>query len=300
MDILITGGTGFIGRELCKALYQEGHRLTVLSRQPEKVAALCGENTVPIASLDQLSPADRFDAIINLAGEPIFGPRWTIQRKRVLWDSRVNLTQQLVEYIRKTEHRPSVLISGSAIGYYGDRGDAIVVEKDECGQDFGASLCDAWERAALQAEQYGMRVCLLRTGLVMGPRGGFLQRMLLPFRLGLGGRIGNGQQWMSWVHLADHVAITMMLLKSSELTGAFNLTAPNPVSNREFTYSLGRALKRPAILPLPAAVLRLVFGDMANLLLGGQRVLPERLLEAGFRFRFATLNDALQDVLSAS
>lgn len=300
MAILITGGTGFIGRELCQALYRSGHNLTVLSRQPEKVPMLCGESTAAISSLDQLAPDDHFEFIINLAGEPIFGPRWTSQRKKLLWDSRVTLTQQLVECIGRMKHRPSALISGSAIGYYGDRGDAIVVEKDACGHDFAASLCDAWEQAARQAEQYGVRVCLLRTGLVIGRHGGFLQRMLLPFRLGLGGRIGDGRQWMSWVHLADHVAMTLLLLESAQLKGAFNLTAPDPVTNLEFTRSLGRALKRPALFPVPAAILRLVFGEMANLLLGSQRVLPERVQEAGFQFRFTGLDDALRDVLGAS
>ena len=300
MRILITGGTGFIGGELCKTLHRAGHGLTVLSRRPERVAALCGEGTVAVSSLDDLNPGVGFDAIINLAGEPIFGPRWTDQRKQVLWDSRVKLTERLVAYVRDAEQKPSVLISGSAIGYYGDQGDAIVDENAACGNDFGAALCKAWEQAGLEAEQYGLRVCLLRTGLVIGRNGGFLQRMLLPFRLGLGGRIGDGKQWMSWIHVADHVAMTLRLLNSPQLAGAFNATAPNPVTNREFTECLARVLRRPAFLPLPGAVLRLTLGEMAGLLLGGQRVLPERMREAGFEFTFAALDDALRDALTAA
>jgi len=298
MIILITGGTGFIGRELCRALRKEGHNLTVLSRQPAKVPALCGEGVVAISNLDELTSEDRFDAVINLAGEPIFGPRWTAQRKQVLWGSRVSLTEGLVAYIGAAKHKPSVLISGSAIGYYGDRGDAIIDESVGCGRDFGASLCSAWERAAQAAEQHGVRVCLLRTGLVIGRNGGFLQRMLPPFRLGLGGRIGDGRQWMSWVHIADHVAMTLMLLGSPQLSGPFNVTAPSPVTNLEFTQSLARILKRPAILPVPAVFLRLALGEMAGLLLSSQRVMSSRIRAANFKFAFGVLGDALRDVLS--
>jgi uncharacterized protein (TIGR01777 family) len=250
-----------------------------------------------ISNLDELSPEVHFDAIINLAGEPIFGPRWTAQRKRVLWNSRIGLTEKLVAYIGAAKRKPSVLISGSAIGYYGDRGDTIVDESVGCGDDFGASLCSAWERAAQAAEQHGVRVCLLRTGLVIGQNGGFLQRMLLPFRLGLGGQIGDGRQWMSWVHLADHVAMTVMLLSSPQLSGPFNATAPNPVTNLEFTQSLARMLKRPAIFPVPTVFLRLVLGEMASLLLSSQRVIPVRMVEAKFNFAFGALDDALRDVL---
>ena len=299
MTILITGGTGFIGRALCKTLQKAGHSLTVLSRQSGKVAALCGEGAVAISNLAELTPGDRFDAIINLAGEPIFGPRWTDRRKQLLWDSRVKLTEGLVKFVGTAEQKPAVLISGSASGYYGDRGDVVVDENAVPGNDFGASLCLAWERAAQGAEQHGVRVCLLRTGLVIGRHGGFLQRMLPPFRLGLGGRIGDGRQWMSWIHLADHVAMTSMLLNSPQLSGAFNATAPNPVTNRAFTESLARALKRPAVLPVPAVFLRSALGEMAGLLLGGQRVVPGRMLEAGFKFTFAALDDAIRDALAA-
>lgn len=298
MVILVTGGTGFIGKELCKALRKEGHEVAVLSRRPEKVPALCGASVAAIGNLDQLTPEDRFDAIVNLAGEPIFGPRWTAQRKRVLWESRVGLTERLITYIGSAKHKPSVLISGSAIGYYGDRDDTVIDESVGCGDDFGAALCAAWERAAQQAERHGVRVCLLRTGLVIGRNGGFLQRMLPPFRLGLGGRIGDGRQWMSWVHLADHVAMTLTLLNSPQLRGPFNVTAPNPVTNLEFTQVLARMLKRPAILPVPAALLHLLLGEMAGLLLSSQRVLSARGREAGFNFAFEVLDDALSDVLT--
>lgn len=298
MQILIAGGTGFIGKALCRRLWQEGHDLTVLSRQPpERIRRLCGEAVTPLASLKALSKKARFDAVINLAGESIAARRWTEARKKLLWDSRVGLTADLVEFIAGAETRPAVLVSGSAVGYYGNRGDEFLDETSPGADDFGHRLCADWEAAALRAREHGVRVCLLRTGLVVGKDGGFLQRMLLPFKLGLGGRIGDGRQWMSWVHLDDHVAMTLHLLAHSALEGPFNATAPNPVTNREFTETLARVLQRPALFPVPAALLRLALGEMAELLLGGQRVLPKRFGEEAFPFRYERLEDALRQAL---
>jgi uncharacterized protein (TIGR01777 family) len=297
MRIFITGGTGFIGKALCKILLQAGHQLTVLSRNPQTVAMKCGAGVEALGSLSDWTPDQRFDAVINLAGEPIIGPRWTERRKQILWDSRITLTGQLLEAIARAEVKPAVLISGSAIGVYGDQGDTVLDEKSPGHDGFGQRLCTAWETSAEQAKALGLRVCILRTGLVIGKQGGFLQKMQLPFKLGLGGRIGDGRQWMSWIHLDDHVAMTMFLLNSPSLAGAFNATAPHPVTNAEFTECLATLLKRPALLPVPAWLLRLGAGEMAELLLGSQRALPQRMQTENFRFAFETLEPALREVL---
>ena len=245
MHILITGGTGLIGRQLCKALLAEGHALTVLSRNPESVPAKCGREVAAMTSLDEWQPDRNFDAVINLAGEPIVDARWTLQRKRVLWDSRVTLTQDLVRHLAAAARKPGVLLSGSAIGYYGDRGDTPLDENAVAGTDFPARLCKTWEAAALAAEASGVRVCLLRTGLVLSRRGGLLRRMRLPFRLGLGARLGNGKQWMSWIHIDDYVAIVLRLLHGEQASGPYNLTAPQPVTNRKFTSTLAQICIAP-------------------------------------------------------
>lgn len=297
MRILITGGTGFIGRALCKTLREAGHQLTVLSRSPASVAIQCGADVAALGGLDEWTPDRQFDAVINLAGEPIIGPRWTDRRKQALWDSRVTLTGRLVEAMARAEAKPAVLISGSAVGVYGDQGDTVLDETSPGYDGFSQRLCAGWEAAALQAGSLGIRVCLLRTGLVVGTGGGFLEKMRLPFKLGLGGRLGDGRQWMSWIHLADHVAITRFLLDSPRLDGVFNTTAPHPATNTEFTRCLARLLRRPAWLPVPAWALRLGAGEMAELLLGSQRVLPKRLEAENFTFAFAHLEPALRDVL---
>lgn len=299
MRILVTGGTGFIGRALCRELSTAGHRLLVLSRRPQRVPLLCGHGAAAVDKLDHLAPEESFDAVVNLAGEPIVGRRWTAARKRALWDSRIGLTEQLVDCIARSKTKPSVLLSGSAVGYYGDQGDRLLDESSPAmADDFGHRLCAAWEAAADKARGLDVRVCILRTGLVLGPGGGLLQRMLPPFRLGLGGTLGSGTQWMSWIHLHDHVRAMITLMESPELSGTFNLTAPNPVTNREFTACLAGKLHRSALLPLPSRLLKLLFGEMADLLLGGQRVVPRRLTEAGFRFRYDSLESALDDALA--
>ena len=297
MHILITGGTGLIGRQLCKALLAEGHELTVLSRNPDAVPAKCGANARAMASLDEWQPDRTFDAVINLAGEPIVDARWTEQRKQDLWDSRVTLTESLVRRIAAAQHKPGVLLSGSAVGYYGDRGDAVLDESAAAGADFAAQLCKAWEAAALGAEKSGLRVCLLRTGLVLSRQGGLLGRMLLPFMLGLGARLGDGKQWMSWIHIDDYVAMLLGLLRNEHASGPYNMTAPQPATNREFTATLAKVLHRPAPFIMPAWFLKPVMGERACLLLEGQKVLPQRIETTGYRFAFAKLADALQDLL---
>lgn len=298
MNILVTGGTGFIGQALCRSLLAQGHRLTLLSRNPAKAGALFGASVATIGAIAQLHPAEAFQAVVNLSGEPIMDARWTPQRKQQLLDSRVGITRQLVDFMAKAEQKPAVFISGSAVGWYGDQGDATVDETSPCQRpDFGHELCRSWEQAALAAADLGVRVCLLRTGLVVGRNGGFLARMLPLFRLGLGGPIGHGRQWMSWVHLQDHIAIIGKLLEDATLAGVFNATAPNPVSNAEFSRTLAAVLHRPAWLPLPAWLLRAAMGEMAGLLLEGQRVLPARIQQAGYRFHFPDLEIALRDVV---
>lgn len=297
MKILITGGTGFIGRTLCHFLLSKDHQLTVLSRRPKSVASLCGESVTALKNIDDLTATDTFDAIINLAGEGIADGRWSDARKQILLDSRINTTKQLVAYIKRADKKPDVLISGSAIGFYGNRGSIKLHEKAYPHEEFAHQLCDQWESAASEAEKLGVRTCIVRTGLVIGNDGGFLKRMLLPFKLGLGGPMGDGKQWMSWIHRTDYIAILEKLLTSPTLQGIFNATAPEPVTNAEFSQTLGRVLNRPAFIPVPAFVLKLLLGEMAELLLGGQRVIPVRLDEAGFEFKFKTLTEALRDVL---
>ncbi len=297
MKILITGGTGLIGRHLCKVLLADGHQLTVLSRQPKTVAEKCGLEVEAISSLDEWKPERMFDAVINLAGEPIVDAYWSAKRKKLLWDSRVTLTQKLVQRIAAAKQKPNVLLSGSAIGFYGNHGDTELDEAAAAGNDFAADLCNAWEVAARGAEQYGVRVCLMRTGLVLSKSGGLLGRLLLPFKLGVGAQLGDGKQWMSWVHIEDYVTMVLRLLHDEQMHGPFNMTAPNPATNAEFTRSLARALHRPAFFSAPSLFLKLVMGERSALMLEGQCVLPVKFEDAGFHFRFGELEIALQDLL---
>ncbi|MFN5745480.1 MAG: TIGR01777 family oxidoreductase [Methylococcaceae bacterium] len=300
MDILITGGTGFIGRRLCSVLKSGGHKLTVLSRNRTVALNRCGEDVSVMERLTEWTPDKSFDAVINLAGEPIMARRWSSTRKKVLWDSRVTLTDQLVHAMAMAKKKPTVFISGSAIGIYGDQGDRTINESVSGGAGFGHELCKHWEESALNAERLGIRVCLLRTGLVIGKQGGFLEKMLLPFKLCLGGPIGDGRQWMSWIHIDDHVALACFLLGNVSARGAFNATAPKPVTNSDFTTTLATCLHRPAVFPIPAWLLKLGAGKMSELLLGSQRVLPERALALGFSFTFETLEPAIRSVLPPS
>jgi uncharacterized protein len=294
MHIFITGGTGLIGRSLCAALLGVGHNVTVLSRKPESVTRKCGAAVKAMHSLDEWRPDSRFDAVINLAGEPIIDKPWTERRKHCLWDSRVALTEKLVKRIEQADHKPKVLLSGSATGYYGDSGDALLDESAQPAADFGARLCNAWENAALQASEAGVRVCILRTGLVLHPAGGLVDKMLLPFKLGLGARISSGTQWMSWIHIDDYVAIVLQLLADPDAEGAYNMTAPQPATNKEFTVTLASVLHRPALLVAPAWLMTLILGERAYLLLGGQRALPTKVQALGYRFMHAQLEGALR------
>jgi uncharacterized protein (TIGR01777 family) len=287
MNILITGGTGLIGTRLCQQLHQLGHELTVLSRKPETVPTFCQA----IRSLEEWQPTQHFDAVINLAGESIVDKAWTEARKKVLWESRVGLTQSLVRCIEAADEKPRVFISGSAIGYYGNTGDKTLDEGAHVGKDFGAQLCDEWEKAALASS---VRVCVLRTGLVLAPSGGFLKKMLPAFKLGVGGSMGSGQQWMSWIHIDDYIAVLIELLTNPNAQGAYNMTAPQPLTNQAFTEHLAKALNRRVFFSTPAWVLQLLLGERADLLLGGQRVFPVRVTDLGYTFKYHDLDDTLQ------
>jgi len=291
MDILITGGTGFIGHALCQRLLAQGHQVTVLTRNP----ARGGQPGVrPVAALDAVGVVD---AVVNLAGEPLTEGRWSPARKQAFFDSRVGTTQALLAWMRGLPTRPQVLVSGSAIGYYGPRDDTALDEAASPGHDFAAMLCRHWEAEAAKAEELGVRTCVLRTGIVLDRGGGALARMLPPFRLGLGGPMGDGRQWMSWIHREDLVGLILWLLADPGMRGAFNGTAPEPVTNAVFARTLAHALGRPARVRTPAFALRLGFGEMAGLLLTGQKVVPTRALQEGYRFRHPTLDGALRAIL---
>ena len=297
MHILLTGGTGLIGRGLCAYWAEQGHRLTVWSREPGKVTRLCGVSVRGIGRLEELAE-EPLDAVVNLAGAPIADRPWSSKRKALLWASRIGLTEQLLAWLQGRTQRPALLLSGSAVGWYGDGGERELHEDTpQVTDDFAAQLCGAWEETALRAEELGLRVVLVRTGLVLSADGGMLKRLLLPFRLGLGGRLGDGRQWMPWVHIADQIALMDFLLQHGAARGPYNACAPQPVRNAEFARALGQALHRPAILPAPAFALRAGLGELSELLLGGQRAVPTRLLEAGFSFRFTHLDVALADLL---
>lgn len=299
MHCLITGGTGFIGSALCHRLAAQGHTLTVLSRDPVRAAGVLPPGTRCIRAFAELGSAEHVDAVVNLAGEPIAAARWSPARKRVLAASRIDLTRDLLDVIARAAQRPAVLLSASAIGFYGDQGDASLTEESAPRVEYQHELCRDWESVACRAETLGVRTAVLRIGLVIGRDGGFLQRMLPPFRLGLGGPVGHGRQWMSWVHREDVLGMITWLLAREDLRGAFNLTAPAPVTSREFATALGAVLHRPAVLPVPAPMLKLAFGEMSTLLLTGQRVLPARAEREGYRFRFAAIGPALAEAVGA-
>ncbi|MTI97932.1 MAG: TIGR01777 family protein [Marinobacter adhaerens] len=296
--ILITGGTGFIGHVLCRELLARDYELTVFSRQPpETVKSSCGR-VEAVSDLQQLRSHPGYDAVINLAGEGIADKRWSETRKQELRDSRIGVTETLVEVIRSWERAPEVLVSGSAVGFYGDQGDATVTEDTSPNDEFTHRLCRDWENAAKPLADDGVRVCFSRTGVVAGPGGGFLERMILPFKLGLGGRLGSGTQYMPWIHRDDVVGALIWMMENPNASGPFNVVSPNPATNAEFTRTLGKVLHRPTLFPAPAPVLKVALGEMARLLLTGQRAIPERLTQERFEFRYPELEQALSQSVS--
>lgn len=295
--VLVTGATGFIGRRLVEALTGAGHDITVLTRDPVKAAALATPLRI-VTSLTQIPHDRRIDAVINLAGEPVGNALWTRRKRRKILLSRVRVTRDVVRLMARLQQRPALLISASAIGWYGLWQDETLTEFDGGKRCFTHRVCEASEREARRAQRLGVRVVRLRIGLVLGIDGGMLGRLLLPFELGFGGPIGSGRQWMSWIERDDLVRLIAHVIATPSLTGAVNATAPTPVTNAEFARALGRALRRPALLPMPAAVLHHLAGAFADeLMIGGQRVIPDKVLASGFVFRHETVSSAFDAIL---
>ena len=295
--VLVTGATGFIGRALTRRLLERGDRVIALTRDPIKAHLILGTEPMVATRLSDLPPALRIDAVVNLAGAPIIRRPWTKARKRMLVESRIGVTRMLIDWLAGRSQRPEVLVNASAIGWYGDGGDRALDERAPVGDGFAAVLCNAWEREAASATALGLRVCRLRLGLVLGAEGGMLKGLLPAFRFGLGAMIGEGRQWLSWIHRDDAVELIVRAIADPLFSGAINATAPVPVRQAEFARSLGRVLHRPVWLRLPAAPLRAVLGERASLLLAGPRVLPRRALEIGFAFRCPEIEPALHDLL---
>jgi uncharacterized protein (TIGR01777 family) len=299
MKALVTGATGFVGPRLLRLLDSP----VVVSRSPERARRAVGNLAGPIFRWDPMReplPAEALegvDVVYHLAGESVAEGRWTAAPKQRLRDSRVIGTRHLVEGIARAGHRPRTLVSASAVGYYGDRGEEELTETSPPGDDFLAEVCIAWEKEALAAEESGVRVALLRTGIVLG-HGGALAKMLLPFKLGAGGPLGNGRQWMPWIHVADMARLYLHAAASEAVRGPVNATAPNPVRNSEFTKALGRALHRPAFMPAPYIGLRIAFGEFAKVLFASQKVLPKVAEETGYAFEFPEIAGALAEILA--
>jgi len=299
MQALLTGGTGLLGRALLAHL----HDAVVLSRDPDRTRGTRGVGRAlrwdPAAEPAPLGGLQGIDVVFNLAGEPVAEGRWTEEKKRRIRDSRVLGTRNLVAGLRALGRPPEVFVSASAVGYYGDRGDAELDETSRGGRGFLAEVCTAWEREALAAEALGIRVVCLRIGIVLAQGGGALARMLTPFKLGAGGRLGSGKQWMPWIHLDDVVGLLVHASRTAAVRGAINAVSPHPVTNAEFTRALGHVLHRPALLPVPRTALRIAFGELSEVLLASQRVLPRVAERTGYAFKHPQLDRALAAVLAA-
>jgi uncharacterized protein len=301
MRVLIPGGSGLLGRQLAANLSADGYEVILLSRTPERVSGL--SVGVRVERWDGRTASgwghltDGAAAIINLAGESLAGGRWTEDAKRKIVHSRTYAGAAVVEAVKAADVKPGLVIQPSGVGYYGPHGDEELTEGNGPGSDFGAQVCVQWEAATEPVEAMGVRRAVIRTGVVLSPDALALKRLILPYRFFVGGRLGSGRQWFSWVHIADYVAGVRFLMDRTDASGNFNLSAPGPMTNADFGKALGRAIGRPSWIPIPAAAMRLLFGEMASVLLEGQRVLPRRLLELGFQFRFPAAGAALRDLL---
>ncbi|MGH7846170.1 MAG: TIGR01777 family oxidoreductase [Candidatus Binatia bacterium] len=296
MRLVIAGGTGFIGSALCARLRANNHSLTILTRGREPKAASESEKWVtwePLSGKVPLEAIDGADGIINLAGEPIAGKRWTEKQKEMIRSSRIMTTRTLASAAANAKVKPKFLLNGSAVGYYGPRGDETVTEEANPGSDFLSRVCAEWEQEAKKAESAGLRVALLRTGIVLG-KGGALAKMVPPFKFFAGGPLGSGKQWMPWIHLEDGIGLMLFLIDHADAAGPFNATAPNPVTMKEFCSTLARVLGRPSWAPVPGFALKILLGEMAAMLLTGQRAIPTRAQKHGYHFRYSQLQDALQ------
>jgi uncharacterized protein len=299
--VLVTGASGLIGSALCEALLVRGDEVVGLSRDPERSRSASPKVRwhpwEPTLERPPAAAFDGVDGVVNLVGERI-DQRWTEGAKRRIMETRRTGTHNLVQAIAALERRPRVLVSQSAVGYYGDRGDAILDESSGPGESFDSQVVQAWERAAREVEASGMRLAILRTGQVLDPGGGMLGELLTPFKLGLGGPLAGGRQYLSWIHIDDELGILLWALENERVSGVVNATSPNPATNRVFSTTLGRALGRPAVMPVPGLVLDVKFGrEFGQVLRGGQRVVPRRTLELGYKFKHPDLDEALRDLL---
>ena len=294
MKLLVTGGTGFIGTHLCRRLVQHGHEVFVLTRDSTRRPALTGMQFLAWDAVEWQRVLEDADGIINLVGESLAAKRWTARQKLRIRESRVETTRRLVDVIALSSKKPSVLISTSAIGYYGAHGDDWLREQDPAGAGFLAELCQAWEAQAQRAEPLGVRVVRLRIGLVLGPGGGALAKMAPPFRCFVGGPLGSGRQWVSWIHQDDVSGLIEWALTQRDVSGPVNATAPQPATMRELCREVGRVMHRPSWAPVPSGILRLLLGEMAELLLSGQRVIPNVALQRGYPFAYPALRPALE------
>lgn len=297
--VLVTGATGFIGRKVCRRLLADGDRVIALTRDEARARNILGSQLRVVSSLDAVLAGEHIDVIVNLAGAPIITRPWTEARRAELLDSRLRTTNKITELIARLDHKPEVLISASAIGYYGIRGDEEITEAARGQPIFQSHLCQAWELAAQGAEQYGVRVCRLRFGIVLGADGGALPGLIRPARMRLRVVLGSGRQWQSWVHIDDLLGLMWFCMRHGEMHGGINVTAPEPVRQQEFAATLAEQFGRSIQLRVPAVALRAALGEMSQLLLEGQKVLPTKALSQGFAFRHPALRAALADLLRA-
>ncbi|MFK7974100.1 MAG: TIGR01777 family oxidoreductase [Rickettsiaceae bacterium] len=292
MNIMITGGTGFIGSALTEFFLQQGHNITILTRNTRNLP-----NIRVIQSIKKINSAEKIDVIINLAGATI-NKRWSNSYKKELINSRLTITQDVISLIKKLQSKPRLLISASAIGYYGLQNNNHIDETSSYVDDFTHKLCRLWESEAKKAEEFGVRTCITRLGVVLGKNGGALKEILPIFKLGLGGKIGSGKQWFSWVHIGDVIGVFDFLINNKKQKGVFNLTSPDPISNCKFTQTLGKIVNRPTIFTIPKFVIDLLFGEMGNsLLLSGSAVYPDKLLRCGYKFQHKSLDKALENIV---
>lgn len=294
--VLVTGATGFIGHYFCQSAVTKGFNVIALVRDIDKAKHRLPDVSL-VASLSEL-PSEKIHYVVNMAGEPLAKGRWNERRKQAFLESRVGTTNQLLDHFKNLPEPPDVLISGSAVGYYGPYCDKLLDEAAKHHESFSHNLCSEWEHSAAQFAPLGTRVCYLRTGIVLGDGEGALSQMVPPFKMGLGGRIGSGKQWMPWIHIDDEIALIFHCIKRSDISGSVNGSSPNPVTNQQFSKTLGKVLSRPVIFPMPAFVAKLLFGEMAEeILLTGQRAYPRKALESGFEFSYPELAPALEQIL---
>jgi len=294
MNILITGGTGFIGSALSPELERSGHNVLITTRHESTTKGKLTWNPPALIPADIIS---NIDAVVNLAGESITSGRWTKSRKELIISSRKNITRTLVQSMRSTQLRPRLLISASAIGYYGDHKDEYITEDTPPGIGFLPEVCKIWEAEALRAQELGIRVVIIRLGVVLDLDGGALPQIVRPFKMLVGGYIGSGKQWFSWIHRDDVVGIIQHILENENISGPVNATSPHPVTNKEFSLTLGKVLNVPSVLPVPGFMLKVAYGDFASVLIAGQRAIPQKLLRAGYKFKYPDIEGALRAIL---